>query len=504
MNHSRKAWAFCIPLACLAASMPALAGAGTCSVKVDTGQTVDGQALWAEVPHAMARGNSDCEVDQFAWNNFLYLVANDSVGNPRFMSLAPWYDAMPASGRPVWKGSYSPLSATQLTNKLNQGQAGDSFELLDVAGRAVAYDMRVNKPFFDYIAANQLYTKSAITGRVKAYQADPSKGGIWLPPNGGTGQGGAMEIKTAWRDFGTGSACPADIMHCEQDADGNWWGLVGFHLVQKTPLHGEMVWATFEHVANAPDCAAGGSNPIQRFPVNPRSALPPLNANGRIAGLAKTTGWSLFNYDGYKNAGGDGANCAYPTATTPAAKALCLTDPNPSGDRQTWLQVNVCRTDQLPRANSGGTGPAQQAADLNRSVVSQFPAGVAHKWKYYMLAGSETVFWGSTGFGAPTVGCWSFGDNNPPIDCGGKPGEESVTVARRGTVNLANTSMETWMQKGINLKTAKFTLTGTDCFTCHQSPTTSYQGDLSHLFGRASQAGSSAMALPAGGKPAAK
>lgn len=493
MNNSRTTRTFFISLACLSAALPAWGGSAPCTVDVDTGVTVNGKTLWPEVPHAAPRGNSPCEVDQFAWNNFLYLVSNDSHGKPRFMSLAPWYQALPATGKPVWKGVYTPLSATQLKNKHNQVQAGDDFHLLDVAGRTVAYDMRINQDFFNYIAANQLYTKAGIASRVKAYQAAPSSGGIWLPPNG-TNQGTSLEIKTAWREYGGGNACPTDIMHCEKDLKGNWWGLVGFHLVQKTPMHGELIWATFEHAGNAPDCAKGGSNPIQRLPANPRSALPPLNTNAKLGELAKATGWSFFNYDSYKTAGGDGANCAFPTAT-PGAKPLCLTDPNPSGDGKTWLQVNVCRSDQLPPASLGSgadASAAQQASDLNRSVVAKFPVGIADKWKYYLLAGSEYVVWGSTGFGAPTTGCWSFTDNNPPIDCGAKKGEESVTVSRLGTVNLANTTMETWMQKGISLKTAKFTVTETDCFTCHQSPTTTYQGDLSHMFGRATQAGVSA------------
>ncbi len=36
------------------------------------------------------------------------------------------------------------------------------------------------------------------------------------------------------------------------------FGLVGMHIVQKTQTHGEWIWASFEHVANDPDCYPGG------------------------------------------------------------------------------------------------------------------------------------------------------------------------------------------------------------------------------------------------------
>ncbi|MGZ8195835.1 MAG: hypothetical protein ACXWTH_09455 [Methylosarcina sp.] len=98
------------------------------------------------------------------------------------------------------------------------------------------------------------------------------------------------------------------------------------------------------------------------------------------------------------------------------------------------------------------------------------------------------MFWGSTGTGAPLVGCWNFDDGDFGLKCvADKSGEISVT--RRGTTSLANTTMETWMQKGIDLKTASlsWTLTQQDCFSCHQPTTTLHQGDTSHLFGRAQQ-----------------
>jgi hypothetical protein len=470
-------------IAMLSSPVAMAADGSPCTVNAANGATVNGAALWGEVPMATGqRSATDCDISQFAWNNFLHLVSDDTNGHPRFMSLAPWYDAMPASGKPVWTGSYTPLQTTQLTNKMNRVQAGDAFHLLDVNGKTVAYDIRINQDFMTYISDNGMYKKDAIAKAAAEFKKNSSTGGIWLPPASTTSKQSALEMKTAWRDYGKDGTCPSDIMHCEKDSSGNWWGLIGMHLVQKTPQHGELVWASFEHVANSPDCAAGGSNPIQK---NPGS----LNANKHIPGLKDQTGWNLFNFTSYQTAGGDGQKCVYPQKNG-SGTPLCLTDPNPSGDKTTWISVNSCRTDQLPAATNCDTATEnlQITSCLNDNVRSNMPSSISGKWANYRLIGAEYVFWGSTGTGAPLVGCWNFDDGDFGLKCvADKSGE--ISVSRRGTTSLANTTMETWMQKGINLKTASlsWTLTQQDCFSCHQPTTTLHQGDTSHLFGRAQQ-----------------
>lgn len=470
-------------LAALLYSFWPMADSSVCTVSASNGSKVNGSSLWGEVPMASGqRSATDCDVDQFAWNNFLYLVSDDGSGHPRFMSLAPWYEAMPASGAPVWNGSYTMLENSQMLSTLNKLQAGDEFHLLDVNGKTVTYDIRINEDYMNYIINNNMYTKSAIQAAVSQFNKDSSTGGIWLPPTETDSTESALEIKTAWRDYGeSDGACPSDIMHCEKDSAGNWWGLIAMHLVQKTPQHGEMIWASFEHVANSPDCSTGGTNPIQQFPDN-------LNTNINIDGLKDQTGWNLFNYSTYKSGGGDGSTCTYPQNGN--GNTQCLTDPNPSGDNSTWVSVNTCRTEALPDVAdcSTATDNLAIASCLNTSVKNNFPSSVSSKWDNYVLIGAEYVFWGSTGTGAPLVGCWNFDDGQFSLKCvADKSGE--ISVALRGTTNLANTTMETWMQKGMNLKTSrmKYKVVGQDCLSCHQPTTASYQGDMSHLFGRVQQ-----------------
>lgn len=465
------------------ASFAAEAGSA-CTINAPNGGTVNGAALWGEVPGDTGDTANTCEVDQLAWNNFLYLVGNDASGqHPRFMSLAPWYDALPKSGKPVWSGQYAQLQTSQMNKTKNHLQAGDAFHLLDVNGKTVTYDIRVNEDFVNYIAENGMYTTQAINNAVNAFNSNPTTGGIWLPPTTAASTKSALEIKTAWRDYGSNqSDCPAATMHCEKDSAGNWWGLIAMHLVQKTPLHGEMVWASFEHVANAPDCTVGGSNPIQ--------PNPPGSSNG----------WNLFNYASYTSGGGDGKTCAYPQ--TGVTNPLCLTNPNPSGDNKTWVQVNVCRADQLPPAANCDTATSNLGITscLNSNVQTNLPSTLANKWKNYQLIGAEWGSWGAAlGQITPLTGCFNLYDGTGPgvgslgssCTTPAPTGENTMNIA--GTKNLANTTMETWMQKGISLTTgtgkSAETWTQQDCFSCHQPPTTSTQGDMSHLFGRAQQIG---------------
>ncbi len=84
-----------LPLATTAAADSPSQDACTTSYKSNT---VDGSALWTEVPQGEFA--IYCQFHQLGWNNFLYLVA-DVDGHPRFMSFAPWYDALPATREPV-------------------------------------------------------------------------------------------------------------------------------------------------------------------------------------------------------------------------------------------------------------------------------------------------------------------------------------------------------------------------------------------------------------------
>jgi hypothetical protein len=506
------------------AEKKATATASSCDYN-SFGRVANGQSFWSAtgqftVPNLNLQ-QMNCLLDQFAMNNFLYLVGTGTDGKPRFMGYAPWYALFTTSGAPSWPGAYSPLNATELHRFKNETQAGDGYVLKDINAQTTSYDIRVNKTFFDYVNANSLYKQSAFNAAVQAFKTNSATGGIWFPPTSSKDTGeGAVELKTSWRNYGPMqkkfisqkismdiNPCPNDLMHCEQDASGNFWGLVGFHLVAKTLDQPGFVWASFEHVGNAPDCAAGSSMPIGQNPISPATGKP-MNLNGRLLNkIGAKSGWNYFNYATYKQAGGDGKVCTYPTSQQANTQCLGL----PQDKNQAWIPVNICRTLALPVptsahcAGSIADGSNLKAAScLNQSVMRNFAGTkLAAKWQNYRLVGMEWLSSGATGFGAPAPACLTYDETGPATtacpnyqpathglgDGGGPPNFGRSGSSGANTPSPANTTMETWMQYKVNLNN---NASQTDCFLCHQPATAGGtggfgQGDFSHIFGRISQ-----------------
>lgn len=467
-----------------------------CSTNSKMG-AVDGTSFWPAAT-LLPFQEANCSLNQLMVNNFLYLVGDDGAGHPRFMSYSPWYELFPGAGEPNWSGSYAPLSYAHMATDSNQEQAGNDFKLLDVNNGVTSYDLRVNKTFFDYVKENGLYTQKGLQLVQASYNANDKTGGIWLPPNSPTQTGvSSVEYKTSWRFYGVSSdkLCPADIMHCETDDKGYSWGLVGLHLVQKTVNHGEFVWASFEHVGNSPDCSPGNASPIAQNPTDPVNPGQIINLNRAITGISEQTGWNYFNYSGYKATGGDGRSCTIPTSSSQNAR--CLTNPT-KGDGD-WRAVNVCRTEALPTADATScagvdtTDNLLTSACLNKSVLDNFPTTLASKWKYYQLIGMEWISdLGSYSNGGPLQGCFALKDGSGNImNCPDGKYSPIGGYGPQGTVHLANSTIETWMQYGISVDMGpgKKPVVALDCFGCHQPPTASfngkaYQGDFSHLFNR--------------------
>jgi hypothetical protein len=474
----------------------------------------DGSRLALDVP----ANASNCDLQRFVFNNFLYLAGDDATGHPRFMSYAPWYEAIPQDGSaPVWRDGYKPLSTTALRKTSREGQPGDGYALIDVDRRRVGYDIRVNRTFVDYLVASGTWQEAVLQAASASFAQNPATGGVWLPSGSATSEG-AITVKTSWRKFPQG--CPAERMHCERDGDGVWRGLVGLHLVQKTPTLGEMTWASFEHVANAPDCAPGGTRPIAAAPADPADP-----------GKTLPGGWSLFDYAAYKRRGGDGERCPVPdgayqytvasdgttienqTCGAPSQTPLCNTDPRLSTtDNETvegYHRIDVCRT-VAAKPCVGDGGPDDDVACLNADFARRFPKGVASKWRYYFLVGSEYV----AGH-APGVGCFRYDDGPTltttpprsrfPSTCQNDASTPQLALA--GTLKLANTTMETWMQDGTCMVSTPGStpLMGRDCMACH-TPSTNPpgfpfgMGDMSFLFDRVPTASKSAAAKSAAAK----
>ena len=122
--------------------------------------------------------------------------------------------------------------------------------LTDQAGRAVYFDIRMNQVSYDYVRAQGLFN-----GAVQQ-QTDT----VSFPA-------GAILAKGAWRvldegqgdRFVTSRACV-----CRQGPDGQpldcaprLVGLVGLHLMAKTPSAPQWLWSTYEQVDNVPPTPGG-------------------------------------------------------------------------------------------------------------------------------------------------------------------------------------------------------------------------------------------------------
>jgi hypothetical protein len=140
-------------------------------------------------------------------------------------------------------------------------QAGFLQQLLppigDLNSKYVFYEIHLNKPEYDYIVTNQLYSQEGQTASLKKNPtiSFPQPKTSPDPPYG------AMEVKAAWKQLGTGDdptkfyTVSATLI---DPATGNEianvpMGLVGLHIITRTDSAAQWVWSTFEHVANAPD-----------------------------------------------------------------------------------------------------------------------------------------------------------------------------------------------------------------------------------------------------------
>jgi hypothetical protein len=139
--------------------------------------------------------------------------------------------------------------------------------LIDQNGNYALFDILMNKPMFDFIDQNGLYSKQ---GQERFDQDIVFPAGV--NPNAANntpGRMGAVMVKVSWRILDpdkdkalagkfhtadaliyfpgppatkTGPACVEKTL-----------GLIGFHVGHKTVFAPQWVWSSFEHVSNAPD-----------------------------------------------------------------------------------------------------------------------------------------------------------------------------------------------------------------------------------------------------------
>ena len=140
----------------------------------------------------------------------------------------------------------------------------------------VRYATAFNQSEFNDIVPNQFYLRSK------------------LPTSGITFHNGAIDVKSSWIDmtnvphperYYTRQAWLKDPVTGSCSAQPTTVGLVGLHIVQKTPTRPQWIWSTFEQVDNVP---SPNSSPGSKFTFNdgtgtsmpgsdPNQGFPPMN-----------------------------------------------------------------------------------------------------------------------------------------------------------------------------------------------------------------------------------
>jgi hypothetical protein len=156
-------------------------------------------------------------------------------------------------------------------------QASTNLPLIDVNGNWTIFERRVNDIEAKYLLApngQSSQTLTTIAGQTNFIKSHPGGAQFTASSTTPIGTNGSIEIKTAWRiiDRNKGDdpsryytqlafvAVPGDLVNGgRQFCSSVTLGLVGMHIIQRNPvdpqnpkLLPQWIWATFEHVDNAP------------------------------------------------------------------------------------------------------------------------------------------------------------------------------------------------------------------------------------------------------------
>jgi hypothetical protein len=417
------------------------AGASSC---VADPAWLNSSTLPSEVP-----GNqTSCNFQQFMWQSLLALVqpASGAPSRLQFETWMPSYGIFIKDGTPTPWGQEPPTSCSTVQKVSTTSgntprvysditkQAGADQPLIDLKGEFVYYGMSVNQSEYNMLTACQLY-KATCAGPLK-----PQNQGIDLIqkyPNLSLPDT-AVELKTSWMvldaagvSSGLYYVVPGIIQYKGGPCRQVNLGLVGMHIVSKTPNFPAMIWATFEHRNNAPDC----SN---------TSAAPPLGGS-----------WNFYN-----------PNCTNCTTNTfkPGTPAqVCRMHPQGDSATGTFPGGNDCNANPNQFACQDKTRAmlAESTAAINainssvQALIQANPNLINKVWANYELVGNV----------------WTVGGTLPPY-----------LQAQEGSLSAANTSMETFVQNGVAAVSNPY-----NCLSCHnmQGPTYSQNlppVGLSHLF----------------------
>lgn len=259
--------------------------------------------------------NQQC-VNTFAWQYFINMTwpgkngvpdPNKTIkdwGNPGDLSYMVFDTYM--SAEDVFKNSAPGTWGTRMTDpktglkKINNihkfnnediiqelvQASSDVAWLTDQEGNLIWYEELMNQVEFEYIKKNNFYDPQA------QYDSCVHGSGVWLP-------NGSIELKAAWRiipedQFETLKyrykiieAMIPDSTYIQGDSTvvigtsmkQQKLGLVGLHIIHKTPSAPQFIWATFEHVDLAPEVSTCANDKVDWLLYNPENCETKPNAS---------------------------------------------------------------------------------------------------------------------------------------------------------------------------------------------------------------------------------
>lgn len=182
--------------------------------------------------------------------------ADHEIFQPNGMPPSPWesfeaqspdqFTEFANAGKVKVLGGFGPRGSELQIEHFNQaGLAGNEVGTLVGSNRRyIRYEVRINKPEFNFIRNGEFYLAAKL----------PTTGQLVFPEGSG-------EIKAAWRTFTATELANLDLMGRYYtveailvDPNGastkTRVGLIGLHIVRRTPTRPEWIWSSFEHVDN--------------------------------------------------------------------------------------------------------------------------------------------------------------------------------------------------------------------------------------------------------------
>lgn len=228
--------------------------------------------------------------------------------------------------------------------------------------------------------------------------------------------------------------------------------LVSMHVVGSAAGHPEMIWATFEHVNNAPAASYSYINTSgSTVAVNQNVALVPTIAGSSAPWLFSSTSATSFNSQNM-------SSNAFSSPATITANGTGTISPS---NTIRWKAFGAASDVRPNPADSSIAASNTEIIAINNSVQSMLAGGDV-RGNYILTGATWTVLGGAppTGGGASVASCASIPASGCPV----------------GTSALANTAMETYDQG----KDTTLANGGSNCFVCHNGGNTTV---VSHIFG---------------------